>query len=136
MDTKPDVNPKREAYEGFIASDDIGYTEKGGNEISLKIDHVSNDGSVIDSRGVIVEHPVVYFTGAKKGFVLNRTNERICRLLHGKRFADWTGKEITLGVRFVNAFGERNVPVIRILPPKGIPLPFGVRKWVGKERPV
>jgi len=135
MDTTTSGNPKRDQYEGFIASDDIGYDNSGGQSVTLIIKSVAEPYTVTDSRGVVVESPVVYFEKAKKGLVLNKTNERICRLLCGKRYADWNGKEITLGVRFVNAFGERDVPVIRVVPPSGIPLPFGVRKWTGKERP-
>lgn len=135
MDTAGNGNPKRDRYEGFIASDDIGYDNKGGKSVTLTVKSVAEPCTVTDSRDVVVEDPVVYFEKTKKGLVLNKTNERICRLLLGKRYSDWEGKQIRLSVRFVNAFGEKDVPVIRVVPPPGIPLPFGVRKWTGKERP-
>lgn len=134
--TATDGNAKiRDQYEGFLASDDIGYNESGGKTVSPVIREYKPAGTVIDSKKQVVELPVLYFEKSPKGFVLNKTNERILKLVLGKDISKWPGNKITLGVGFVAAFGERDVPVIRVQPPKGIPLPFGVRKWLGKPKP-
>lgn len=50
--------------------------------------------------------PVVWFSGAQKGFVMNVTNARIILALYGDDTDGWTGKRITLYPTQVRAFGE------------------------------
>jgi hypothetical protein len=126
---------KEPRHEGFIASDDIGYDNKGGNSVTLEIESTAEPGTVTDAKKATVQERVLYFKKAEKGLILNRTNERILRLLCGRKPSGWIGKTITLQVRFTDAFGEVDIPTIRIIPPKGVPLPFGVRKWIGREKP-
>ena len=58
--------------------------------------------------------PVVYFKGADKGLVLNKTNwKRIEALLQADDSDDWVGKQITLTTEMVDAFGEIK-PAIRV----------------------
>jgi hypothetical protein len=129
---EPETQPR---YEGYIASDDIGYTAQGGGSITLEIASISEAGTERDASGKTVGSEVLHFVKAKKGLVLGKTNGRILRLLLGKDTAKWVGARVTLTVRFINAFSERDIPTIRVTPPDGLPLPFGVRKWMGRERP-
>jgi hypothetical protein len=122
-------------HEGFLQSDDIGYSNEGGKSYTLTIESVAKAGTVKDARGAVVDNEVVYFKGAEKGLVINRTNTRVLALLHGKDREKWKGKQVKLTVKFVNAFGETDVPTIRIEPPNTIPLPFAVRKWQGRDKP-
>lgn len=129
------MNAKDEQYQGYLQSDDIGYDNSGGKSVTVEIASVSAPGTEKDAAGKLIKNPVVHFKNAKKGFVLGRCNQRIIALLHGKDVRHWPGKSITLTVRFGDWFGEADVPAVRVIPPVGIPLPFGVRKHMGRETP-
>lgn len=134
--TQNQQHPTREPQlQGFLSADDIGYGHEGGNVISATIERIAEPGTVKDATGKVVDREVVYFKKATKALVLNSTNTRILRLTYGRDKAEWIGKPIQLTVRFVNAFGERDIPTIRVMPPDGVPLPFGVRKWAGRGTP-
>lgn len=59
--------------------------------------------------------PVLYFRGAKKGLVLNRTNANTVAEIYGTETNFWMGKPITLGVSWVD-FQGRQVEAIRVRP--------------------
>ena len=64
---------------------------------------------------------VVWFTNAKKGLVLNKTNNRTVRGEYGDDTAGWVGKLIVLYPTSA-PFGGRQVPALRVrIPPKGNP---------------
>jgi len=126
---------KQPQDEGFLDSVDIGYDTTGGKSVTVAIDHYKPAGEVKDASGTVVNKPVLYFAKAKKALILNRTNEKALILIHGKDRDKWQGQPVTLTVRFVNAFGQSDVPTIRVEPPKGLPLTFGMRKWQGKAKP-
>lgn len=131
MSDKPAQHP------GFLHADDIGYGPEGGKNMTLAIDRIAKRGTVTDARGNPVEEPVLYFRDHDKGLVLGANcNRRLLVLHHGRKSADWIGKPVTLTVRFLDCFGEKDVPAIRITPPDGTPLPFGLRKWYGREKPI
>lgn len=53
------------------------------------------------------EHkPVVYFVGAKKGMVLNKTNAMTLATLFGDETDSWPGREIYLFVAMTTMMGE------------------------------
>ena len=64
------------------------------------------------------EHkPVIYFHGAQKGMVLNKTNAMNVSILYGDETDAWVGKQVELYVTQV-PFGEKIVPAIRIMGPQ------------------
>lgn len=56
---------------------------------------------------------LMYFDGAAKALVLNKTNARIIAGLHGVEMGDWAGKKVTLFVDQCDAFGK-TVDCIRV----------------------
>lgn len=66
------------------------------------------------------EKPVVFFSDAKKGMVLNKTNAMTIADLYGPDTVDWAGKRITVYSAKVKAFGAVH-DAIRVrprIPPK------------------
>ncbi len=61
------------------------------------------------------DKPVAYFKEINKGLVVNKTNWSIIAKQHGDESDDWVGKQITLFVMDVEAFGEM-VNAIRVRP--------------------
>jgi hypothetical protein len=66
--------------------------------------------------------PVIWFTGAKKGVVLNKTMARAIAELYGPETDSWTGKYVTLYADLVKAFGEDHL-AIRVKAPAAHKLP-------------
>lgn len=81
-----------------------------GGEVRLTIDHVETE-ILGDS-----EKPVVYFTGKKKGLVLNKTNASAIVKHYGDDSDDWQGKPIILYPSEV-AFQGQMVDAIRVRMP-------------------
>jgi hypothetical protein len=87
-----------------------------------------------DSGGKLINKPIISFKGAKKRLILNKINQKIIAMAYGTKPSLWADKKITLTVRILaSAFGQVNVPVVRIVPPDGIALTFGMRKHYGAE---
>lgn len=61
--------------------------------------------------------PVIWFTGAKKGVVLNKTMARAIENIYGPETDGWTGKYVTLYSEIVKAFGENHL-AIRVKAPR------------------
>lgn len=57
--------------------------------------------------------PIIYFQGAEKGLVLNKTNATVISGLYGKETDNWVGKQITLFATEVQ-FGAEMVLGIRV----------------------
>lgn len=74
--------------------------------------------------------PCLYFKGAVKGMILNKTNGNCIASMHGDDMELWAGKEITIYPTSTDMAGEI-VPCIRVLPagailpvtPQAAPLP-------------
>jgi hypothetical protein len=66
------------------------------------------------------KRPVLSFTGAQKGLVLNKTNGKIVANMYGNNVEKWVGKKITLYATTCSAFGQ-TVDCIRVRPqpPRG-----------------
>lgn len=60
--------------------------------------------------------PVVYFEGAKKGLVLNRTNALAIARLYGDDTDAWPGKKVVLYASLATVAGER-VDCVRVREP-------------------
>lgn len=80
-----------------------------GQELTVTIESISNeivecfDGNKVKKESCIVAK----LKGAKKPMILNKTNCKIiARNLDTNYIEEWTGKQITLYVAKVRAFGE------------------------------
>lgn len=120
----------RSAYEGaFIDAADI----MASGDVTLTIKSVVAPNVENDATGKLIKRAIVAFANAKKRFILNKTNAKIIGMHHGSSASQWSGKRITLTVRILDeAFLQRNVPVVRVLPPVGVPLTVGMRRKYGE----
>lgn len=122
----------REMFEGdFLSSMDL--LQKGG-PVKVKIAAVLPKNTERDSKNKLIDKPIVAFEGAKKRLILNNTNGKILAVLFGQKTPEWSGKEVTLLVRYIDAFGQKNVPVIRVQAQES-QLGFGIRKHYGTPGP-
>lgn len=131
-DSKTLDDAMRQQFEGnFLDAIDIP-----ANGITVEISEVVAPNAEKDRTGKNIDKGILAFKGAKKRLVLNKTNSKIIALMHGKKASEWVGKTITLTVRYLEkAFGQRNVPVIRVVPSDDHPMTFGMRKNYGSPTP-
>lgn len=118
----------------FLYSDDLVKNgEWRAPEVTIEKVFPANTISGADRRQV--DKPCVKFVGSDKMLVVNTTNQTLLRLQFGTSVqSEWVGKKVTLQPRVIaEAFGEQDVPVIRIKLPTEIPVPFRLRRHMGKE---
>ena len=60
--------------------------------------------------------PVLHFEGKSKKLALGKTMTKTVAKLYGPYVQGWIGKKITLFCTVTDAFGEKDVPCIRIRP--------------------
>lgn len=120
-------------FEGeYVESADL----MGGAPVTLVVKDVIPPNTEKSADGRLVDKPIIVFEGARKRFVMGKTNERIVKAMHGRKPSQWIGKSVTLGVRYLkSAFGENNVPTVRVIPPAGVAIPFAARKHYGSDKP-
>ena len=125
--------PEREQFVGdFVESADL----MRGDPVTLVIEDVIKPNTEKSADGRPIDRPIVVFEKATKRFIVSKTNERLIKAMHGSRPSEWKGKPLTLTVRYLEtAFGEKNVPTIRVVLSEGIPMPFSCRKHYGRATP-
>jgi hypothetical protein len=97
----------------YIGAWDLTDDDDKPKDIHVTIDKVEK--RVLKSRRGEESKPVLWFRGAKKAMVCNKTNARTIANMHGNDVADWAGKRITLySTTTQTADGE--VPCIRVRP--------------------
>lgn len=112
----------------FLDASDI----MANGNITLTISDVVGPNVDKDATGKTINKAIVAFKGAKKRLILNKTNAKVISMAHGKKPSLWIGKQVTLTVRWLRtAFGQDNVPVVRVVPPDGTSLTFGMRSKYG-----
>jgi len=88
--------------------------------ITLVIESIEgkHKGKGLDGKEFI--KPLIRFKGAKKGWVLNRTNAKriVLGLGFGTEMDGWIGKQITIYPTTCNAFGKKDTPCIRVMLPQ------------------
>ena len=67
----------------------------GGKERTLTITAAYKDETYLPGEGKTTAH-VMSFKGAKKEYLLNKTNAMVCRELWGSKSADWVGHRLIL----------------------------------------
>lgn len=123
----------RAAFEGnFLDATDI----KGRGEVSLEIESIAAPGDERDAKGKTIDKTIIGFKGAKKRLVVNKTNAKLLAMQLGTKASAWKGQKVTLIVRYLpEAFGQKNVPVIRVKAHDESELTFGMRKKYGNAAP-
>ncbi len=100
-----------EVFDGFLEAEDL----EEGQDIPVTIQAVRQPGK--DDKGLdgrVIDKPIIQLKGAKKEWVLNKTNARHIRRLYGNEMDEWAGKQITIFRTTCNAFGDPNTPCIRV----------------------
>lgn len=87
----------------YLAAADLN-----GKTITVTIDTIQMEEVGEDHK------PVVYFRGAKKGMVLNKTNASTISRMHGQDTDDWIGKRISIWPTQTDFRGD-TVPCIRVV---------------------
>ena len=127
----------KEYYDGpYLQPEDIGHEDDmTGKKWELTIAGIVPPGFEQDARGETIEDAMLTFEKTEKRLILNKTMYRTLKWTLGFDERKWTGQTVTVGLRWGDWFGEKNCPAIRIIPPDDKPLPAGVRKHIGRERP-
>lgn len=102
-------------------------------QFTLVVAKVHPQNTLKTQDGKLIDKPVLEFEKSNKKLVMNKTNQRLGKLVVGSnKTSAWIGKQITLyPVGNVSAFGQRTC-AIRIRVPKDL-LPYGVRKHLGED---
>jgi len=126
--------PKEPNDPMFIYADNL---VKDGCWVSptVTIEKVIPENTIRAANKRLVEKPTMKFKESDKMLVLNTTNESLLRLQFGSSdYTKWVGKKVTIEPRRIaEAFGETDVPVIRVALPEDIPVPFRLRRHMGKK---
>ncbi|NDE15357.1 hypothetical protein EBZ80_10545 [bacterium] len=80
----------------------------------LTIASVHESGSQTCADGRSIDKPVLGFEKTTKKLILNKTNARTIGLLYGNEMTGWIGKKIALYLTTEDAFGQKDVQVIRV----------------------
>lgn len=126
------VTTKRDPYEGshFLKADDIMGRSKACTAV---IDTILPAGSESDARGKPIDRKIATFQKTGKQLILSPINYKVLKINLGPDESEWPGKRITLVVRYLDAFGDLDLPCIRIWPEK--PIPKSMREKFGEEQP-
>jgi hypothetical protein len=101
---------------------------------TVTIKAVIPPGELKGADGQTVQNPSLQFDESPKLLVLNRTNLRLLRIQFGTEdWSKWAGEKVTLYATLIACFGEQNVPAIRVRMDDSRPVPFGVRKFLGRD---
>ena len=87
-----------------------------GSDATLTIKSVTAPNEEKSANGKLIDRPIVRFNETDKGFILNKTNAKSIGLAYGNEMNRWEGKQITLFATTTEAFGEKNVPCVRVRP--------------------
>lgn len=100
-----------QAFPGFLEAEDL----PDGKEVKITVESVRHSGP--DDKGTDgrpIDKPILKAKGAKKEWVLNKTNAKAIRRMHGDDMNGWSGKVVTIYRTTCNAFGDPNTPCIRV----------------------
>ncbi len=107
-------------WKKFENPDFIGaYSLEENKDLTVTIEKVSR--TMVTGIGGKKEECTVATLKGQKPFILNRTNMKTISKIYGTPYIeDWAGKQITLYVARVKAFGEDDVEALRIRPAKPV----------------
>ena len=100
-----------EVFDGFLEAEDI----PAGKDIPVTIESVREPGPDDKGKdGRVIDKPIMKLRKVKKELILNKTNAKSIRRIHGNEMNDWAGKEIQIFRTTCNAFGDPKTPCIRV----------------------
>ncbi len=106
-------------YRSWFPSKYICAEDLRGEVVPVTIERITQE-EMPNGDGEL--RPVLYFRGAKKGMVLNKTNAKRIASIYGEDTDDWIGKEILIYPSETDLRGE-TVPCIRVKQPVASPAP-------------
>ena len=106
-----------------------------GKQATLTISHLTREELANPETGDVAEKVIVYFQGAKKGMVLNRTNATCIAGMFGPRTGAWPGKRVTLHATPVQVGPKRELG-IRVLGSPDISEPIQVVVVLPRRKPI
>jgi hypothetical protein len=126
------MSVKRDPYEGshYLKADDL---QAIGKPVTIEIVAIAETGTLSDARGKVIDRKVIAFKGTKKQLIVSPVNYRVIKANLGADESAWIGQRITLCVRYLDCFGELDVPCIRVWP--NAPIPKSLRDKYGDEKP-
>lgn len=89
----------------------LSASDLGGREVTVTIERLE-----MQNIGENDTKPIVFFRGASKGLVLNKTNAKNIGSLYGPETNAWIGQQVILFPAYVDFRGE-TVLAIRVKPP-------------------
>lgn len=98
---------------------------------TLTIAKVIPGGEIIYENGMPADMALA-FEKTDKVYVLNRTNYRLIKQMHGSNAASWVGRKITLTPAAVR-FGSETCLGLRVRIPDGMTVSKGVSKHYGRD---
>jgi hypothetical protein len=105
-----------EAFEGdYLKALDLMHLERA--ETKATISGITLPNTEKSANKKLINKTIISFKDRKKRMILATTNVDILRSLYGSKVSQWIGKEVTIGVRYIDAFGYTDVPSLRIIPP-------------------
>ena len=103
-------------FRTILESKYLGSWDLAGKEPTVTIDAVKREDVHDTQSGGMKSVMVITFAKAKKPFICNRTNaDRITEIAGSPLIENWVGKQITLRVEKVRAFGKTE-DAIRVKP--------------------
>ncbi len=97
-------------YRSWFPSKYICAEDLRGEVVPVTIERITQE-EMPNGDGEL--RPVLYFAGAKKGMVLNKTNAKRIAQMHGEDTDAWIGKQILIYPSETDLRGE-TVPCIRV----------------------
>ena len=82
-------------YKLLFPNEYVGAHDLNGKDAVMTIERVDVEELTMEG-GKKQKKPVVWFKGAKKRMVMNKTNAKTIAKMHGTDTANWVGKQITL----------------------------------------
>lgn len=124
---------KKEYGDGFLYADDFVRDGKWC-QFALTIKGIVPPNTIKAANKQMVDKVCLQFEEASKILAVNTTNERLLKMACGSAKSDnWVGKKVTFYPVSVDAFGQTNVPALRVRLPKEVPMPFSARKQLGRD---
>ena len=99
-----------EAFAGFLEAEDLPQN-KDIKVVIRSVRESTNKDKGQDGKNL--DKPIVAIEGAKKEWVLNKTNAKTIRRAYGNDMSKWAGMSITIYRTTCNAFGK-TVACVRV----------------------
>jgi len=102
-------------YKLLFPNDYVGAWDLERGEKTVEIERITKEKLTMIG-GKSEDKPLIYFKGAKKKMVLNKTNAKTIAGLYGTNTEEWVGKKVTLFATTCSGKGGEEVECIRVRP--------------------